>query len=252
MIALIQWLRILIALRTKALVSIDEHVVLAISIHVQVRSVGWLVYLAVWLFNRLILPVLIVLHSILVHFVVILIVIMLFFIMMILIHFTLEFLIRGKTQILIIHWIILLSLIDMITARLIDQRQRDLLIVSEIILIRWELLFVLTSGKCFVHVEKLYIMDSWVLHSIQQGVLVVLVIKNGVSGLFKWSSSNLRIVGLNISIMKKDLLVLILSMCVLAVLLKVSLVVVVLSEIAIYILLFLFTKHSNFSLRRLH
>lgn len=48
--------------------------------------------------------------------------------------------------------------------------------------------------------------------------------------------------------MKKDLLVLILSMRVLAVLLKVSLVVVVLSEIAIYILLFLFTKHSNFSL----
>ena len=90
------------------------------------------------------------------------------------------------------------------------------------------------------------------LHSIQQGVLVVLVIKNGISGLFKWSSSNLRIVGLNISIMKKDLLVLILSMCVLAVLLKVSLVIVVLSEIAIYILLFLFTKHSNFSLRRLH
>ena len=167
MIALIQRLRILIALRTETLVSIDEHVVLAISIHVQVRSVGWLVYLAVWLFNRLILPVLIVLHSILVHFIVILIVVILFFIMIVMIHFTLEFLIRGKTQILIIHWIILLSLIDMITARLIDQRQRDLLIVSEIILIRWELLFVLTSGKCFVHVEKLYIMDSWVLHSIQ-------------------------------------------------------------------------------------
>ena len=36
------------------------------------------------------------------------------------------------------------------------------------------------------------------------------------------------------------------------VLLKVFLVVVVLSEIGIYILLFLFTKHSNFSLRRLH
>ncbi len=73
------------------------------------------------------------------------------------------------------------------------------------------------------------------LHSIQQGVLVVLVIENGISGLFKRCSSNLRIVGLNISIMKKDLLVLILSMCMLAVLLKVSLVVIVLSEITIEI-----------------
>ena len=68
MISVIDWLRILIALRTETLMSIYKHVVVEVLIF-DVRSMRWLVYLAIWLLNCLILSVLIVLNSILVVFI---------------------------------------------------------------------------------------------------------------------------------------------------------------------------------------
>ena len=81
MVPIVHWLRILITLWTEVLMCIDKHIGLVVSIHVHVRSLRGLVYLAVWLFYCIILSVLIVLHSILVVFVKVMIV--LFFILII-------------------------------------------------------------------------------------------------------------------------------------------------------------------------